>query len=195
MSSPRGTRRRVCELIEGGQTETARMVIRTLLGTREFEAAFARGDMRGWPIAVLPNLLNEAPEIVERLKVPLARRRLKPEMFSSRVIVDGVEAGKLHRKHSEVTITQYRMLQRALDAGELVFEDTVGGWRKLSTLVAHAPHTDGGWWRYPIKLDSRGAPRLASVYSIDGAQRLRRNDTSAATVLRAWDRARWEGEG
>ncbi len=49
--------------------------------------------------------------------------------------------------------------------------------------------------RYPIKLDSRGAPRVASVYSIDGAQRLRRNDTSAATVLRAWDRARWEGEG
>ena len=94
-----------------------------------------------------------------------------------------------------MTLAQHQGLQRALDAGELVFESAEGA-RKMSRLVAHAPRGEG-WWRYPLKIDARrGVLRLASIYSVNDHKRQRRNESPAVHVLRPWDPQRWaEGDG
>ena len=175
----------VRDLVARGEPAAARTALRGVTHSAEFDAAFGRGDLRGWPVGVLPDLLSELPKEV------LGGLALRPrEMFAPRLVIDAVRAGKLRHKHPEVTLSQYQGLQRALDAGELVFEG-VSGTRKMPSLIAHAPR-GAEWWRYPLKIDTRrGVLWLASIYPIDARSRQRRHGSHAATVLRPWDPRRW----
>ena len=180
----RGAQHTVQDLAARGESAAVRTALRGVTHSAEFAVAFGRGDLRGWPVGMLPDLLSELPEDV--LDSLALRRRIPREMFAPRLVIDAVRPGKLRRKHPEVTLAQYQGLQRALDAGELVFE-SASGKRKMSHLIAHAPRGEG-WWRYPLKIDTRrGVLRLASIYPIGGRH--------TATVLRPWDPRRWAEEG
>ena len=163
----RSARHTVQDLVARGESDAARTALRGVTHSAEFAAAYGRGDLRGWPVGVLPDLLSKLPE--EVLDSLASRRRIPRETFALRLVIDAVRTGKLRHRHPEVTLTQYQGLQRALDTGELVFESAEGV-RKMSRLVAHAPRGEG-WWRYPLKIDTRrGVLRLASIYSVNDPQ-------------------------
>ena len=186
----RSARHTVQGLVARGEPDAARTALRGVTHSAEFVAAYGRGDLRGWPVGVLPDL---SEEVLDSLA---SWRRIPRETFASQLVIDAVRTGKLRHRHPEVTLAQYQGLQCALDAGELVFEGAEGGRRKMSHLIAHAPRGEG-WWRYPLKIDARrGILRLASIYSVNDRNRQRRNRSPAVHVLRPWDPRRWvEGEG
>ena len=123
-------------------------------------------------------------------------------MFKPQVVLNRFRRSKLESKHPDVTIEQFRALQRALDRGELVYEDSSGGRRKLSAIIVHAPH-DGEviwsieqWWRYVIKINARQRKlSLVSIYPIKEPGRVQRNRKPIATMMREWDRERWVSRG
>ena len=118
------------------------------------------------------------------------------------IVADGVDAAKLARKHAEVSAAQHRMLQKALDCGELVLRLASGN-RPLS-LVAFVKMSEAEvrllrrakpgmdyWWQYAI--GQRGGVRyLVTIFAASSRQRNKvLNPRRGNFVIRSWSQARW----
>ena len=184
-STARGAQKHIRTLIEGGELAGAREALRAALHGREFETAFRSGNVQGWPVGVLPEPTAGALESVP----PALRATLTP-----RVVTDRVRRYKLRALHREVTVATYRLLQPALDRGELLLQRARPPKEKLARLVVHAPHESGdGWWRFAVRIDPRGGRLwLATALEKSDAARRTRVEADGVTVLRAWERDRWE---
>ena len=176
--------------IEGGEPVAARRALDAVLRSSEFETAFRTGDVRGWPVGIMPAL--DAGVLA---RVPRALRAT----LTPRIIADRVRPMKLRTRHGEVTPETYRLLQGVLDRGELLLRAPLPR-ERLYSLIAHAPHASGdGWWRYGMRVnpmherltlattfwDRRGsrAGGRGHVISLD-----------ETAILRAWDPQRWEDD-
>ena len=161
--------------IEGGEPVAARRALDAVLRSPEFGAAFRTGDVRGWPVGIMPALDAGAID-----RVPRALRAT----LTPRAVLDDVAANKLARLHPEVSIEQYRSLQSALDRGELLVRARRGRDRYPS-LLAHTPRGDGGWWRYAIRIEhDRDRLTFATVFAQRDAVRDELLAADYATVLR-----------
>lgn len=108
------------------------------LNSPEFKAAFEKGDVRGWNLAVLPDDVAQA----------LRDRGVK---FPGQVVTDGIKPGKLAKRHDKVSVKQYQDLQQALDQGRLYLQ-APGKWRKDPSLLANYQDANGQSWLYAINL-------------------------------------------
>ena len=181
----RDATRRIRMRIEEGDPVAARKALNTALWSPGFEAAFERGDVRGWPVGVLPDLPVRALAGIHE--------GIPGVLSTPRIITDRMRRGKLRVRHPEVGIEQYRMLQTALDRGELLLHSPQRG-RKLTSLIVHAPRVEGGWWRYAIKIDARGGRLwLSTIHATSDRKRADRVAAGADRVVRAWATERWSG--
>ena len=177
--------RRIRTLVEGENLAAARQTLAVGLRSPGFEAAFERGDVRGWPVGIVPELTQD-----EVRRVPRALRAA----LTPRAITDRMRRGKLRVRHPEVGAAQYRLLQRALDRGELLLRSPQRR-EKLTSLIVHAPRAEGGWWRYAIKIDSRGERLwLSTVHATSDRKREDRIAAGTDRALRGWSRERWSDE-
>ena len=152
--------------------EQARKSIKDIVNSLGFEAAFQSGDVRGWPVAVLPNDVAQA----------LRKQGLKPP---GQIVVDGIEPRKLHKKHKKVGVEQCQTLQRALDQGGVYLEAPVK-WRKAPSLLAEYQDDKGRWWFYAINLKT-----YAQEPSLTRGKQHRAKKLTEIKVIREWDPHRW----
>ena len=184
----RGVAEHVRARIEGGEPVAARRALAEALRSPEFESAFRTGDVRGWPVGIMPTLdadvLGRAPRALRATLTP-------------RVVTDRVRPGKLRTRHSEVSPETYRLLQEALDRGELLLRAPPRR-ERLHSLIAHAPHaSEDGWWRYGIRINpARERLTLATTFWDRRGSRAGGRDhvvgLDDTVILRAWDPQRWE---
>lgn len=152
--------------------EQAREAIKDIVNSPGFEAAFQSGDVRGWPVAVLPNDVAQA----------LRKHGVKPP---GQIVFDGIEPRKLHRKHKKVRVEQCQTLQRALDQGGVYLEAPVK-WRKAQSLLAEYQDDKGQWWFYAINLKNL---RTRTIF--DSNKQHRAKKLTEIKVIREWDPRRW----
>ena len=152
----------------------AREAIKGKLNSPEFEAAFQSGEVRDLAVAVLPD--DVAQTLCDRgLKLP------------GQIVADGIPAGKLARKHRNVSVEQYQTLQRALDQGGAYLE-TPGKWRKTSALLAEYRDANGQWWFYAIDLNNM---RTRTIFETNAQYRVRKFNQENVEAIREWDPRRW----
>ena len=179
--------RRLRTLVEGENLAAARQTLAVGLRSPGFEAAFERGDVRGWPVGVLPNLPDLPVRALNRIHGGIPEVLSKPG-----IITDRVAPRKLARKHPTVTAETYRLLQLALDRGELLAR---GARARIAhpSLIAHVPREVGGWWRFAIRIETdRRRLRLATIFDQSEYARQTLLDGGNVVVLRRWDRRRWD---
>ena len=159
----------------------AREAVRGILSSKLFARAFRRGDIRGWPVAVLPDDIRAA----------------LPEAYSnaSGLVVSRVRQGKLARKHPEVGPAEIRAFQRALDRGEVLLDRPTR--RAHPSLVVHVPRETGDektWWAWAAKLSEMrdGRAELVTVFPISDRGRRNKIESDQVSLLRAWNPERWK---
>lgn len=155
--------------------EQARESIKDIVNSPGFEAAFQSGDVRDWPVAVLPNDVAQA----------LRNQGLEPP---GQVVVDGIASFKLQRKHPKVSVEQYQTLQRALDLGG-VYLQAPGKSRKTPALLAEYQDDKGQWWFYAINLENL---RTRTIFDTNAKYRDRRFKQEEIKIIRKWDQHRWK---
>ena len=155
--------------------EQARESIKDIVNSPGFEAAFQSGDVRGWPVAVLPNDVAQA----------LRKHGMKPP---GQIVVDGIEPRKLHRKHKKVRVEQCQTLQRVLDLGG-VYVEVPGKGRKKPSLLAEYQDDNGQWWHYAINLKNL---RTKTIFDSSTKYRDQKFNQKEIMVIRKWDRGQWE---
>lgn len=144
----------------------ARETIKDKLNSPEFEAAFQSGDVRDWPVAVLPNDVAQA----------LRNQGLEPP---GQIVVDGIKPGKLRKKHPKVSAEQYQTLQRTLDQGGVYLQAPGKGGRKAPSLLADYQDDKGQWWLYAINLENL---RTRTIF--DFSEQHRAKKLTEVTVIR-----------
>lgn len=154
--------------------EQARESIKNIVNSPGFEAAFQSGDVRGWPVAVLPNDVAQA----------LRKHGMKPP---GQIVVDGIEPRKLHRKHKKVRVEQCQTLQRVLDLGG-VYVEVPGKGRKKPSLLAEYQDDNGQWWHYAINLKNL---RTKTIFDSSTKYRDQKFNQKEIMVIRKWDRGKW----
>lgn len=152
--------------------EQARESIKDIVNSPGFEAAFQSGDVRGWPVAVLPNDVAQALRN-QGVKLP------------GQIVVDGIKPRKLAQKHKKVRVEQCQTLQRALDQGGVYLEAPVK-WRKAPSLLAEYQDDKGQWWHYAINLKN-----LRTLTIFDSSKQHRAKKLTEIKVIREWDPRRW----
>ena len=151
----------------------ARETIKDTVNSPGFEAAFQSGDVRDWPVAVLPADIAQA----------LRNQGVEPP---GQVVVDGIKPGKLRIKHPNVSMEQYQTLQRALDQGGVYLQAPGKGGRKAPSLLADYQDGKGQWWFYAINLETM---RTRTIF--DSSKQHRAKKLKEVTVIREWDPRRW----
>ncbi len=182
----RDATRRIRIRIEEGDPVAARQALNTALWSPGFEAAFERGDVRGWPVGVLPDLPVRA---LARIHEGI------PGVLSAPCIVtDRVAPRKLARKHPAVTPETYRLLQPALERGELLVRGVRVG-DPYPSLIAQVPREGvDGWWRFAMRIETDWRRlRLATIFDQSEYARRIVLGSEDVVVLRRWDRRRWGG--
>ena len=164
--------RRTRTLVEDEDLAAARQTLATTLQSPAFEAAFERGDVRGWPVGVMPD--------IPRRILAKAPREIR-DTLTPRVIIDRVRARKLHARRRGVTPDAYRLLQAALDGGDVLLEPPSDR-RKLWSLIAQMQHPAGGWWRYAIKINPR-TRRLSLATVVHKSDIARRSRLEAGGIV------------
>ena len=152
----------------------AREAIKDTVNSPGFEAAFQSGDVRDWPVAILPD------DVAQTLR----KHGLEPPR---QIITDGIASGKLARKHPKVSVEQYQTLQRALDRGG-VYLQAPGKRRKKPALLAEYQDDKGQWWFYAINLENL---RTRTIF--DSSKQHRAKKLTEVTIIREWD-PRWWGK-
>ena len=159
--------------IDAASDTAARRAVSDITSSREFADAFDSCDLRGWPIAVLPNQIIDG---LNRIGV----------ISSSKVVVDKIPPGKLARKHPEVSLAQYSNFQAALDCGEILFEPLgLPGRGNRPTLVVLYPDRNG-WWRYAIKINP-GRLFITTVFRCSNKSREKLLIKKGIIVIRKWN--------
>ena len=154
--------------------EQARESIKDIVNSPGFEAAFQSGDVRGWPVAVLPNDVAQA----------LRKQGLA---LPGQIVVDGIKPRKLAQKHKKVRVEQCQTLQRVLDQGGVYLEAPVK-WRKAPSLLAEYQDDKGQWWFYAINMNSM---RTLTIFDSGPEYRGRKFNQENIRVIREWDPRRW----
>ena len=152
----------------------ARKAIKDSVNSPGFEAAFQSGNVRDWPVAVLPDDVAQA----------LRKQGLEPP---GQIVIDGIKPGKLAQKHSMVSVEQYQALQRVLDQGGVYLEAPVK-WRKAPSLLAEYQDDKGQWWFYAINMKDM---RTLTIFDSGPEYRGRKFKQKEITVIREWDPRRW----
>ena len=152
----------------------AREVIEDMVNSLGFEAAFQSGDVRDWPLAVLPDDVAQA----------LRKHGVEPP---SQIVIDGIEPRKLRRKHHKVSVEQYQALQQVLDRGG-VYLEAPGRGKKAPSLLAEYQDNKGQWWFYAINLKNL---RTLTIFDSGPEYRARKFNQENIWVIREWDRDRW----
>ena len=153
----------------------AREAIKDTVNSPGFEAAFQSGNVRDWPVAVLPN------------DVAQALRKHGVEL-PGQIVIDGIVSRKLQKKHPNVSVEQYQTLQRALDQGG-VYLQAPGKWRKAPSLLAEYQDEKGQWWFYAINLNNM---RIRTIFDSGKEYRGKKFNQKDIKVIRKWDPRRWE---
>ena len=154
----------------------AREAIKGKLNSPEFEAAFQSGEVRDLAVAVLPDDVAQA----------LRDRGLK---LPGQIVADGIPAGKLARKHRNVSVEQYQTLQRALDQGGVYLQASGKGEReKARSLLAEYQDDKGQWWFYAINLKNL---RIRTIFDTNAQYRVRKFNQENVETIREWDPSRW----
>ena len=152
----------------------ARKAIKDSVNSPGFEAAFQSGNVRNWPVAVLPD------DVVQALR----KQGLEPP---GQLVVDGIVPHKMHRKHPKVSVEQYQTLQRVLDQGG-VYLQTPDKWRKNPALLAEYQDNKGQWWFYAINLENL---RTTTIFDTGEKYRDRKFNQENIWVIREWDPRLW----
>ena len=153
----------------------AREAIKDTVNSPGFEAAFQSGNVRDWPVAVLP---NDVAQTLRKHGVELP----------GQIVIDGIASCKLQRKHPKVRVEQYQTLQRALDQGG-VYLQAPGKGRKDPSLLAEYQDANGQWWFYAINLENL---RTRTIFDTNKKYRDRRFKQEDIKIIRKWDPRRWE---
>ena len=175
--------------MEAAPWAAARSTVARVTDDADFERAFVAGDVRAWPVAVMSDAILDA---------------LPQELRGGRVVVDDVKKGKLAVKHPEVSVSEYRMLQNALDRGDVLLRRPPTRRNRLPSLIVLVPVSDERaryclemhgkqvhWWFWAIKLNpNRAHPGLATVFATGHRVRQSLLEAEDVTVLRAWHRSR-----
>ncbi len=154
--------------------EQARVSIKDIVNSPGFEAAFQAGDVRGWPVAVLPNDVAQA----------LRKQGVK---LPGQIITDGIRPGKLAKRHPKVSVEQCQTLQRVLDQGGVYLEAPVKR-RNNPSLLAEYQDNNGQWWFYAINLNNM---RTLTIFDSSAKYRFGKLNQSSITVIKKWDQDRW----
>lgn len=144
------------------------------LNSADFKKKFREGDVRGWPVAVLPD------DVVQALR----NRGVK---LPGQIVIDGIKPRKLAQKHPMVSVEQYQALQRVLDQGGVYLEAPVK-WRKAPSLLAEYQDDKGQWWFYAINMKDM---RTLTIFDSGPEYRSRKFKQKEITVIRKWDPRRW----
>ena len=152
----------------------AREAIKDTVNSPGFEAAFRSGDVRRWPVAVLPDDVAQA----------LRKHGVKPP---GQIVADGIRPGKLAKKHPKVSVEQYQTLQRALDQGGVYLEVPIKR-RKNPSLLAEYQDGNGQWWFYAINLENM---RTNTIFDSGPQHRAIKFNQTNITVIKEWDPRRW----
>ena len=169
------TLRALVDKLNRASSARAREAIKDTVNSPGFEAAFQSGDVRGWPVAVLPNDVAQA----------LRKHGAEPP---GQIVIDGIAPRKLQRKHPKVSVEQYQTLQRALDRGG-VYLQAPGKWRKGPSLLAEYQDDKGQWWFYAINLNNL---RTRTIFDTNAKYRFRKFNQKDIEIIRKWDQRRWE---
>ena len=152
-----------------------RETIKHDLNSPKFKGAFEKGNVKGWDLAVLPDDVAQA----------LRDRGVK---LPGQIVTDGIPAGKLARKHRNVSVEQYQALQRALDQGG-VYLQAPGLKKKTSALLAEYRDANGRGWLYAIDLQNM---RTRTIFETNAQYRARKFSQQNVDTIREWDPRRWE---
>lgn len=158
----------------------ARAVVREMVMGDRFAEAVEADSLRRWPLAVVP----------EAVLRPLREGGVKA---GAQVVTWQVETGKLPRKHKRVSVGQVRLLQRALDHGEVIWERR-GRPRQGNrhSILAHFRDDNGTWWRYVTAVRSGSLPMITVFDDPTGRGRdAVFNEGRDIVVLQDWDADRW----
>ena len=145
----------------------AREAIKDTVNSPGFEAAFQSGDVRDWPVAILPDDVAQA----------LRKHGLEPPR---QIVADGIRPGKLAKRHPKVSVEQYQALQRALDQGGVYLQGP-GKWRKKPSLLASYQDGNGQWWLYAINLETM---RTKTIFDTNAKYRARKFNQPDITLIR-----------
>ena len=152
-----------------------REAIKYDLNSADFKKKFREGDVRDWPVAVLPDDVTQA----------LRNQGVEPP---GQIVVDGIRPGKLRKKHSEVSVEQYQTLQQALDQGGVYIEAPGKRWRKAPSLLAEYQDDKGQWWFYAINLNNM---RTLTIFDSGPEYRAKKFNQKDTETIRKWDPRRW----
>ena len=155
--------------------DLARETIKDALNSADFKKKFLEGNVRGWPVAVLPD------DVAQTLR----KHGVKPP---GQIVVDGIKPGKLRIKHRNVSVEQYQALQRALDQGGVYLQAPGKGGRKAHSLLTEYQDGNGQWWFYAINLETM---RTRTIFDSGKKYRNKKFRQTDITVIREWDRNRW----
>ncbi len=157
--------------------DTARTLIRETVNSEWFADTFLSGNLKGWPVGMLPVAIYEA---LKKAGV----------VTSAQIVIDNVQGGKF-RKHPEVSVEQYKYLQHALDHGEVLLERP-GRVKQgpRNTLLIH--YRDGDdWWRYVANI-KKDKLYLLTVFRGSYIARQKVLKRTGLITIKPWDEDIWQ---